>query len=347
MQSAVAETKRDRLLEVYLLRHLALATALVISTISLVHSQSPTLPIKLRVAYLKSLSFSPLFLAKEKGYLAAEGIDVDLQIVQSSSEVVAFMARGQMDAAFGNIGVPLFNAAARDMEVKIVAGVSYYPKDAAALSPCPIIIRKELADSGRVKSVADLKGRKIAFNVRGGVIEYLAVESLRRSGLSLRDVEIVEMPFPDMAVALANGAVDAALIPEPGVTAIREKGIGVVLDVNPAPGTLATVLSFGSTLLSLTGTRNGEAFLRGLRRAAADLQNPEEALSPQHVEVWAKSTEIPAALIAKTAPYAFDKYLAIDLADLAKQQQYALTTGQITTATALDKLIDHRLAVTR
>lgn len=330
-----------------MLRHLALAAALVIIAIPVAQSQSPSQPIRIRAAYLKSLSFSPLFLAKEKGYLAAEGIELELQVVQSASEVVAFMARGQMDAAFGNIGVPLFNAAARDMEVRIVAGVSYYPQDPAALSPCPIIIRKELADSGKVKSLADLKGRKIAFNVRGGVIEYLAVEALKRDGLSLRDVEIVEMPFPDMAVALANGAVDAALIPEPGVTAVREKGIGVVLDVNPAPGTLATVLSFGANLLSPTGMKNGEAFLRGLRRASADLQRPEDVLSAEHVALWAKSTEIPAALIAKTAPYVFDKNLAIDLADLARQQDYAVTTGQITTAPPIDKLIDRRLAATK
>jgi len=330
-----------------LLRHLALATTIVVLAIPVAQSQSPSQSVKIRAAYLKSLSFSPLFLAKEKGYLAAEGIDVDLQVVQSASEVVAFMARGQMDAAFGNIGVPLFNAAARDMEVKIVAGVSYYPQDPAALSPCPIVIRKELADSGKVRSVADLKGRKIAFNVRGGVIEYLAVEALKRNGLSLKDVEVVEMPFPDMAVALANGAVDAALIPEPGVTAVRDKGIAVVLDVNPAPGTLATVLSFGVNLLSASGTKNGEAFLRGLRRASAELQRPEDVLSTEHVAVWAKATEIPAALIAKAAPYAFDKDLAIDLADLAKQQAYAVTTGQITTAPPLDKLIDRRLAKTK
>jgi NitT/TauT family transport system substrate-binding protein len=325
-----------------MLRHLAVATALVVATLSATHAQAP---VKIRAAYLKSLSFSPLFLAKEKGYLAAEGLDVDLQIVQSASEVVAFMARGQMDAAFGNIGVPLFNAAARQMEVKIVGGVSYYPQDPAALSPCPILIRKDLA--GTVKSVADLKGRKIAFNTRGGVIEYLAVESLKRHGLTLKDVQVVEMPFPDMAAALANGAVDAALIPEPGATAVKERGLGTVLDVNPAPGTLATVVSFGANLLSPNGTKTGEAFLRGLRRAAADLQRPEDVLSPEHVAVWAKATEIPASLIAKTAPYVFDKDLALDLKDLAKQENYALTTGQISAAPPVETLVDKRLAVTR
>jgi ABC-type nitrate/sulfonate/bicarbonate transport system substrate-binding protein len=57
-------------LEDFLLRDLALATALIISTLPLANSQSPTVPGNLRVAYLKSLSFSPLFLAKVKGYLA-------------------------------------------------------------------------------------------------------------------------------------------------------------------------------------------------------------------------------------------------------------------------------------
>ncbi len=325
-----------------MLRRFALATTLALGIAAT--PALPQQPVKIRAAYLKSLSFSPLFLAKEKGYLAAEGLDVDLQIVQSASEVVAFMARGQMDAAFGNIGLPLFNAAARDMDVKIVAGVSYYPQDPAALSPCPIVIRKDLADSGKVRSVADLKGRKVAFNVRGGVIEYLAVESLRRNGLTLKDIEVVEMPFPDMAAALANGAVDAALIPEPGVAAVTSRNIATVLDVNPAPGTLATVLSFGTSLLSKEGTKNGEAFLRGLRRAAADLQTPQAVLSPEHVEIWAKATEIPAALIAKTAPYVFDRELSIDRADLARQEAYAVTTGQISSAPPLDKLVDAHFA---
>lgn len=325
-----------------MLRHLAVATALVLAIAPAARAQAPT---KIRAAYLKSLSFSPLFLAQEKGYLAAEGLDVDLQIVQSASEVVAFMARGQMDAAFGNIGVPLFNAAARQMQVKIVGGVSYYPQDPAALSPCPILIRKELANT--VKSVADLRGRKIAFNTRGGVIEYLAVESLKRHGLTLKDVEIVEMPFPDMAAALANGAVDAALIPEPGATAAKERGIATVLEVNPAPGTLATVLSFGANLLSPAGRKTGEAFLRGLRRAAADLQSPQAVLSPEHVAVWAKATQIPAALIAKTAPYVFDQDLAIDLKDLQRQESYAVTTGQIGSAPQVEALIDRGFAATR
>jgi NitT/TauT family transport system substrate-binding protein len=326
-----------------MLRPLALAATLV--ALALMPASRAQAPAKLRAAYLKSLSFSPLFLAQEKGYLAAEGLDVDLQIVQSASEVVAFMARGQMDAAFGNIGVPLFNAAARQMEVKIVGGVSYYPQDPAALSPCPILIRKDL--TGTLKDVRDLKGRKVAFNTRGGVIEYLAVESLKRHGLSLKDIDVVEMPFPDMAAALANGAVDAALIPEPGATAAVSRGIATVLDVNPAPGTLATVLSFGANLLSPQGSKTAAAFLRGLRRAAADLQSPQAVLSPEHVAIWAKTTEIPASLIARTAPYVFDKDLAIDVADLKKQAAYAATTGQIAAVPPVEALIDGTLAATR
>ena len=55
----------------------------------------------LRAAYLTSLSFSPLFLALEKGYCHAENVNVDIQIVQSAADATAVLGLGQMDIAFG------------------------------------------------------------------------------------------------------------------------------------------------------------------------------------------------------------------------------------------------------
>ncbi|MGD0025822.1 MAG: ABC transporter substrate-binding protein [Xanthobacteraceae bacterium] len=299
---------------------------------------------KLRAAYLKSLSFSPLFLAQEKGYFREEGLEIDLDVVQSASDVVAFLGTGRFDLAFGNLGIPLFNAAARGVNVKVVAGVSYYPSDAKALSPCPILVVKSLRDSGAIASVADLKGRKIAFNTRGGVIEYLAAGAVSKVGLTISDLDVVTVPFPDMAAAMANGAVAAAAMPEPLATAVREQGIGAVLDPNPVPGALATVLMFGSTLLE-GKPDDGRKVMRALRRAAAELSSPERIMSPENVTLWAKSTELPAALVAKTAPYSFDPALGVSVSDLSKQQDYLYSTGQISQRLPLEKIIDGTFAV--
>jgi len=301
--------------------------------------------VTLRAAYLKSLSFSPLFLAMEKKYFEEEGLNIELDAVQSASDVIAFLGLGRLDLAFGNIGTPLINAGERNINVRVVAATSYYPADRATLAPAPIIVRKPLADSGAVKTLADLKGRKVAFNTRGGVIEYLVGGAAQRAGMQVSDFDVVTLPFPSMSAALANGAVDGAVMPEPLATAVREQGIGAVLDPNPLPAALATVLMFGPSLLEGAGEENGKKVMRALRRAAADLDAPAKIMSADNVQIWAKHTELPASLIAKTAPYVFDPQLAVSVSDLMRQQAFLRASGQISTTLSMDKILDRRFAI--
>ena len=133
----------------------ALLAACILLAVPVAAQQAP--PRKLTVAYLKSLSFSPLFLAVDNKYLAEEGIELDLKIVATVSEVIAFLGRGQLDAAVGNSGVPLLNAVSRDVEIRVVGGLGSAPADPATLSANPILVRQALADAGTVKTVADLR----------------------------------------------------------------------------------------------------------------------------------------------------------------------------------------------
>ena len=303
-------------------------------------------PRKLTVAYLKSLSFSPLFLAVDNKYLAAEGIELDLKIVASVSEVIAFLGLGQVDAAVGNSGVPMLNAVSRGVEVRIVGGLGGAPADPGTLSANPIIVRKALLDAGTIKTAADLKGRKLAINARGGIVEYQTAQGLKRGGLGLGDVEIVLMrSFPDMLAALANGAIDASLLPEPLAASARTKSIGVTLIPNPAPGAMITSVMLGQTLLADRERSVVEGLLRALRRAANELQSPAAIMTPDHMAIWSRWVDVPVEVIAQTAPYAFPRDLAVDAADLMRQQRFLLETGQIAAELSADKLIDSRYAI--
>lgn len=297
-------------------------------------------------AYVPSLSFIPLFLAIEKGYLAEEGIDLDLQVVQSTSNAVAFLGNGQIDAAFGQLGDALLNGIHRGLEIRIVAGLSYNP-DASVLAPSALLVAKELWDSGAVRAPADLRGRRVALNTTGGVVEYQINKGLERGGITVRDVELVPIPFPDMPVALRNGAVDAALMPDPFSTVAREQGIAVPLVANPAPDLLVTMLQYGPNLLGRDREAAAQAFLRALRRAGNELLTPEQILTDEHVAIWAKHSGVAEAMIRKVVPYRFARDLAVDVASLLDQQRYLIQQGRLEYDQPLpaERLVDMRLAV--
>lgn len=79
-----------------------------------------------------------------------------------------------------------------------------------------------------VKSVADLKGKRVAFQ-KASIGHYLLVKALEGAGLKLGDVESIFMPPPDANVAFSQGKVDGWFIWEPFVTRAEQKKVGRVL----------------------------------------------------------------------------------------------------------------------
>ena len=88
-----------------------------------------------------------------------------------------------------------------------------------------LVVQKD----GPVKTVADLKGKKIGY-VPGTMHEILLRETLTRNGLSPdTDVKLVRVDFFDMGLALARGGIDAFLSGEPFPTLAVDQGYGRIL----------------------------------------------------------------------------------------------------------------------
>ncbi|MBD2504157.1 aliphatic sulfonate ABC transporter substrate-binding protein [Anabaena azotica] len=79
-----------------------------------------------------------------------------------------------------------------------------------------------------IKSIADLKGKKVAFQ-KASIGHYLLVRALESAGLKLSDVQSVFLPPPDANVAFSQGKVDAWFIWEPFVTRNAKNKVGRVL----------------------------------------------------------------------------------------------------------------------
>src|SRR5436309_8313327 len=105
-----------------------------------------------------SASDSGWLIARAKGFLAEQGIQLEVTRFSNGSELVPPLGTNQLDVGGGAPNAGLFNAVAREVQLFIVADKGSTPPGYGFQA---FVIRKDLIDSGRVKTIADLKGMKI------------------------------------------------------------------------------------------------------------------------------------------------------------------------------------------
>ena len=162
------------------------------------------------------------FVAHKRGYFAAEKLDVNFVPFDAAARMIAPMASGDLDVGGGGIAAGLFNAVARGVGLKIVADKS---TSAPGLGTGALMARKDLVDSGRYKSVKDMKGWKLAIPAAGTGTSTSLENLFSANGFALKDMDVVYLSFPQMVTALENKAVDAAFLTEPGVTTDETRGV--------------------------------------------------------------------------------------------------------------------------
>lgn len=274
-----------------------------------------------RVAHAPSTLFAPLYLADAKGYFKEQGIKVHLLTVKAGQDAVPLAASGKVEVVVAGFSAGLFNGVSKGLKVKIAASMG--ASTGANPSPTALEVAKPLLDSKKITDPGDLRGRKVAIaGGSGGAGGYQLDAILRKSGLTLKDVKVVNVPFPDMRTALADGAADAALPPAPFTTAMEQAGVASTLAV-PPKGTIATGVIFGG---SFANRPQAEKFLKALRKGAADLQNGAQN-SPENLAILAKATGQDLDVLRKTPPYQWDPQLKADTGQLSKQQDAYLHAG--------------------
>ena len=270
-----------------------------------------------------SIALAPLYVGIERGYFAAEGIDVDLVNLTAGADSVAMLGSAQLDASAGGVSAGFFNAVQRGIPIRIVAPMSLLPETGGA---SPLLVRQELA--GRVSSAADLKGARVGVVGKAAVQDYLLTKLLARGGLTLADIDPIPLAQPDIPLALANGAIDFAISAEPFATRATSSGAAQVFVDAVLPGFMNTTVFFGEPL---RGERAavGEGFVVGLMRAARDLQGGR-AKSEEIIGILAQYTRLAPEVLRQSSFNSWDPDLTIQKDALLDQQTVHLHLGQMT-----------------
>lgn len=292
-----------------------------------------------------------IYAADKRGYFKAAGIDVTLINVVSASAMLAPMASGDLDAIAGSASAGLFNATSRGLDIRLVASKVTTPKGFTSQT---LIARKEAFDAGKITKIADLKGQKIANGSVGTGALGTLNRMLRSGGLTLKDVDLVSLAFPQMLPALKNGAVAATLPAEPyTMQAIRE-GLAVPLmrddEVYP-DHEIASFLFSGKFILERREV--AYQFLKALIRGARD---HNDALDDKGMLLGSRADSIIAILneytgVGGTDPEFFKRYAlaycnpdgTINAASLREDLALFRELGLIEGEASVEKLIDDSL----
>lgn len=181
-----------------------LSVSIVAATVGASYGQEKVV----RIGYQK---YGKLVLLKSKGSLEEKLKSVGTKVVwtefPSGPPLLEALNVGAID--FGNTGeAPPIFAQAAGAPIQYVAYEPPAPKGEAILVP----------KDSPIKSVADLRGKKVALN-KGSNVHYLLVKALEKAGVKYSEIEPVFLAPADARAAFERGAVDAWVIWDPFQTA--------------------------------------------------------------------------------------------------------------------------------
>jgi NitT/TauT family transport system substrate-binding protein len=289
-----------------------------------------------RYGYVPILAAAAMFVAYERGYFTEQNIDLEMVPFDSGALLVPAVSAGQLEAGHGVPGPALFNALAREINMKAVSVISW--------NGTQLMVRRDLADE--IRSVQDLRGRRVSFMIEGSPIDFTMRRVLYQNGMSLRDVDLQRLPMPDTAPALANAALDAGAVVEPFPVLIETRGIGVrALGVQDMVWKdAASIVLVGPSMLSRSDaaiTAFLVGFVKGLRALEATLRD-NRVTDPAVQEIISRWTNIPVEIIAQAAMSGAPPNGRIDLNDLNRQQDFWAQEGDVRVKADLNAFVEYK-----
>ena len=139
----------------------------------------------------------PLIIAQEKGYFADAGLEVEIVAPADPSAPPKLVAAGQADIAISY---------QPQLHLQIAEGLPLVRVGTLVATPLNCLL---VLEEGPVKSLADLKGRKVGYSV-AGVEEALLTGMLAPHNVTPSDIELINVNF-SLSPALMSGQVDAVI----------------------------------------------------------------------------------------------------------------------------------------
>jgi NitT/TauT family transport system substrate-binding protein len=308
---------------------------------------APPAPVTIRLGSVGSVTDAGFFIGIDRGYYREQGLDLDVTPFDSAARMVVPLSAGQLEIGGGSHSAGLFNAVNRGIDVRLVA-------DKGSALPGhgfqALLFRRDLAESGQLRGLADLRGMRIGISARGTSGEPALIQVIQPHGLTPDDVDIVELPFPEHGAAFAGRTLDASMNLEPFLTRMLDQGTATLfqrLD-ELIPGEQIAEVIYGGQFVKDqpdAGRRFMIAYLRALRDYNDAFTRGDAAKREQAIATLIQHTSVKdRPLYDRMVMPGLNPEGRINAARVASHQDFWVATGAQQARVNLNEVIDHSYA---
>ena len=286
---------------------------------------------QLRIAAQPYPLYTPVYVAYRLGYLDEElnkvGAKYEWKSFKSGPLVNEAVAAGEADLGF-MADLPAIIAKSTGLPIEVVSNVAYGEKGIAVLAK---------ADSP-IQSVADLKGKKVAY-ATGSYAQHLLALLLSKEGLSLNDVQSVNLGAGDQPAALASGEVDAIVIWEQYISQLTSDGTAKII----ADGTgvkRGNMITYAVSDYANKNPQVIEAYIKALNRANEVIKNEPEKAAEAVADDFGVSKELMLKIIPNFT-YSTE-FTEDDIAEIKNVKDFSLESGIISKDVDINSFINKK-----
>jgi NitT/TauT family transport system substrate-binding protein len=303
----------------------------------------------IKIGLLKTVGTSPLFIGLDKGYFAAQNLDLDFIVFDSAEPVAVAAASGSIDIGATGLTAGFYNLAGQGALTMIASDAFERP----GYQGQAVLVSNKAWDRG-LRAFTDLPDHSVAISQIGGAPHYSLGLLAEHFGFSLTSVHILPLQSNANRIsAVAGGTADAAILPVTYATPSIQRGDAKLL------GWVGDYVSWqvaGIFINAKTANERGDMvrrFLLAFRQGATDYHDafsgPDERLqlgptAPAVIAIIAQAIGQSEKDIRASIAYV-DPQGRVDLNDIERQIAWYRLQGMLKGKFGADAVIDKRYAI--